>query len=108
MRPRGDERQLGYTLLRRKTRAAYIEIITNTRSMSVGLQRLLSEPGVLETPAIEQAVNHHRDAVHPRVVAGAEAGLIDDRAGGGLLQPAGRLPDQPFLPFFVPLDLPLL
>src|SRR2546429_2223083 len=44
-----------------------------TRVTCIELRPLLSEPGVLETPAVKQAVNHHRDPVHPRVTAGAPA-----------------------------------
>src|SRR6516165_506882 len=56
--------------------------------------RLLVEPGFVEAPAVEDAVDHHRDPVHPRVTAGAETIVVDDRPGGVLLQSAVDLPDQ--------------
>src|SRR5215831_4883360 len=50
------------------------------------LKKALLEPGVFEAPAVEDAVDHHRDPVHSRIMAASQAILIDDRAGCVLLQ----------------------
>jgi hypothetical protein len=64
------------------------------RSNRAGAPILGVEPRVFEAPAVEDAVDHHCDPVHPRVVAGAKAVVVDHRPGGVLLQPAINLPDQ--------------
>src|SRR5215472_5444695 len=62
------------------------------------------QPGVFEAPAIEEAVDHHRDPVHARVTAGAEPVLVDDRPGSVLLQTTINLPDQFLALLLIGLD----
>ena len=57
---------------------------------------LLAEPGVFEAPAVEQAVDHRRDPVHPRVMARRESIAVNDRPGGILGQLLVDLPDELF------------
>src|SRR5258708_4638604 len=69
---------------------------------------LFIEPRLLETPAVEDAVDLGRDPVHPRVPAGGEIVAPDDRAGGVLGQLLVDLPDQLLALFLVRLDRLLL
>src|SRR6266567_6350832 len=55
---------------------------------------LFVEPCLFEAPAVEDAVDHRGDPVHPRVPAGGEIVAPDDRAGGILDQLLVDLPDQ--------------
>src|SRR5438045_5361576 len=67
------------------------------------------QPSLLEAPAVEDAVDHDRDTVHPRVPAGAEPVMVDHRSGGVLLQLAVDLPNQLFALFLVGFNrLPLV
>jgi len=52
------------------------------------------EPDVLHPPIVDDAVDHHRPAVHRRLPAIGEAVVEDDRAGPILCQPSFDLPDQ--------------
>src|SRR5258705_11732494 len=55
---------------------------------------LLVEPDVVEAPTVEDAVDHYGDPMHPRVMAGPEAGLIKGPGGPGLPQAPGGYPGQ--------------
>jgi hypothetical protein len=39
---------------------------TTPRPLKLRTEELLAEPGILEAPAIEQAIDHDRDPVHRR------------------------------------------
>jgi hypothetical protein len=55
---------------------------------------LVAEPGVVKPPTVENTVDHYCDTVHPRVAAGAQPVLVDDRSGGVFLQLPVDFPDQ--------------
>src|SRR6202047_740973 len=57
--------------------------------------RLFVEPNVLHAPAVEDAVDQHRQPLHPRLPARRAAAVIDDRPGAVLRQ----------LPFDLPYEL---
>src|SRR6266404_916774 len=63
-------------------------------------RRLLIEPNVFETPAVEDTADHRRQAPHPRLPAGRLAVVSDDRPGSVLLQFLVDLPHQ-LLAFFL-------
>src|SRR5215472_14466614 len=56
--------------------------------------RLLVEPDVFETPAVEDAVDHHPQVLDARLPAGREPEVIDDRPRLVLLQSLVDLPHQ--------------
>src|SRR5260221_8764746 len=55
---------------------------------------LLIQPGVLETPAVEDAVDHRRDVLDARIAARTEPVVVDHRPRCVLLQPTVDFPDQ--------------
>src|SRR5438270_13707014 len=55
---------------------------------------LLIQPGVFEAPAVENAVDHRRYVLDPRIPAGTEVVAIDDRSGGILGKLPVDLPNQ--------------
>src|SRR6516162_10546512 len=50
---------------------------------------LLVEPDVFKAPAVEDAVDHHPQALDPRLPAGGEPQVVDDRSRLVLLQSSG-------------------
>jgi hypothetical protein len=57
--------------------------------------RLFVEPDVLHAPAVEDAVDHHRQPLHPRLPTRRAAAVIDDRPGAVLRQLPFDLPYEP-------------
>src|SRR5215469_14397133 len=53
------------------------------------------EPDVLHAPAVVLAVGHDGEVLDPRLSAGAEAHVVDDRPRAVLLELPVDLPDQP-------------
>src|ERR1700680_664531 len=69
---------------------------TAKRGLSSQLHlRLFVEPDVLHAPPVDDAVDHHRQPLHPRLPARRAAAVIDDRPGTVLRQ----------LPFDLPYEL---
>src|SRR3954454_3059191 len=66
----------------------------NRKWLQAALFRLLIEPDILQAPAIEDAVDHQRDALDVRAQAGAARVVKDDRAGIVLRQSALDRPEQ--------------
>src|SRR6266852_2522151 len=62
--------------------------------------RLLVEPDVFHSPSVENAADHHRQPLYPRLPAGRLAVVGDDRPGSVLLQFLVDLPHQ-LLAFFL-------
>ena len=65
---------------------------------------LFIEPDVLHTAAIEDAVDHDREPLHPRLPAGPAAAIEDDRSRAILGQLPLDFPNQLLAFFLVRLD----
>src|SRR5437868_13977770 len=78
------------------------------RPLKFQTQELLAEPGILEAPAIEQAVDHDCDPVHRPRSAGPQTAVEDQRPRRVLLQPAGCLRGRLLAFCLVALDRLLL
>src|SRR5206468_1941077 len=65
--------------------------------------KLVVKPDVLKAPAVEDAVHHHSEALDPRLPAGGEPQVIDDRPCLVLLQSPVDFPYQPPALFLVGL-----
>src|SRR6516164_2218337 len=94
---------------RRRTMAPPLRMVQDTAS-SLSSSRSLSrpvclgpdsefgflvQPNVFKAPAIEDAVDHHPQALDPGLPAGGEPQVIDDRPRLVLLQSPVDLPHQP-------------
>src|SRR5467141_211059 len=73
-----------------------------------GGKGLFVEPDVFHAPAVEDAVDHDRQALDPGLLAGPAAAIEDDRPGVVLRQLALDRPQQPLAPVQVGLTRLLL